>query len=188
MKLVVGLGNPGRQYVGTRHNCGYMVLDYLAEMFKLDIDRDGFKGKYVKFKLETEDVIFLKPETFMNLSGESVREIVNFYKINTEDIIVVYDDMALNPGTIRMRLKGSSGGQKGIQNIIDNLGTEEIKRVRIGIGEPEYNAIDYVLGKPTPEEKELIDKAIKKAAKALEVALFDGFLKAMTEFNGGDNA
>ena len=187
MKLIVGLGNPGRQYVGTRHNCGYMVLDTLAEMFKLDIDRDGFRGKYVKFKAEDEDVILLKPETFMNLSGESVREIANFYKISTEDIVVVYDDMALKPGTIRLRLKGSSGGQKGIQNIIDNMGSEEIKRIRIGIGEPEYNAIDYVLGKPTPEEKELIDKAIKRAANALESVIFDGFSKAMNEY-GGDKS
>ena len=184
MKLIVGLGNPGKEYEGTRHNCGFMVLDRVAEMFKLDIDRSKFKGEYVKFKYETEDVIFFKPMTFMNLSGTAVREIVNFYKINIEDIVVVYDDMALEVGTIRLRLKGSSGGQKGMQNIIENLGTEDIKRIRVGIGEPPYNnAIDYVLGKPKDEEKELLDKAIKNAANAVESFLIDGFPKTMCKFN-----
>ena len=187
MKLVVGLGNPGKEYENTRHNCGFRVLDELAEILDVEFTRDGFKGVYSKFKLDDEDVILLKPMTFMNLSGNSVLEIVNYFKIKIEDIIVVFDDMALEPGKIRLRLKGSSGGQKGMQNIIELLKSEEIKRIRIGIGEPEFNAVDYVLGKPKDEEAKKLDLAIKTAAKAVKCALFDGFLKAMSIYNGGSD-
>ena len=119
----------------------------------------------------------------MNLSGESVREIVSYFKIKIEDIIVIYDDMALAPGRIRLRPSGSSGGHNGIQNIIDNLGTQDIKRIRIGIGEPTYNSIDYVLSKPSKEERVLIDEAIVDAANALKDILKGNFDKAMTKYN-----
>ena len=188
MKLIVGLGNPGKEYENTRHNSGFLVLDNLADIFQVEINRADFSGLYVKFKVDDEDIIFFKPTTYMNLSGTAVIQIKQFFKVDNEDIVVVYDDMALKPGLIRLRLKGSSGGQKGIQNIIEQLGTEDIKRIRIGIGEPEYNAIDYVLGKPKGDEAIDWKNAISKAAKALkEYILGTSFTKVMSEYNGGDN-
>lgn len=187
MKLIVGLGNPGKEYEATRHNCGFRVLDAFADMVSVDVDREDFKGVYGKFKLDGEDIILFKPLTYMNLSGTAVQEIVQFYKINPEDIVVIFDDMALKPGLIRLRLSGTSGGQKGIQNIIDCLGTKDIKRIRIGIGEPEYDAIDYVLGKPSGEDKEKIDEAIGRAKLAIRDYLNHDFHYAMSIYNGGDN-
>ena len=133
MKLIVGLGNPGKEYENTRHNCGFKAIDAYAEMAQVDFNREDFKGTYAKFKLDDEDIILFKPLTFMNLSGEAVQAIVSFFKIPTEDIVVIYDDMAIKPGEIRLRLFGSSGGHNGIQNIINCLGTQNIKRIRIGI-------------------------------------------------------
>ena len=186
MKLIVGLGNPGKEYELTRHNSGFRAIDLFADMAKLEIDREKFDGLYVKFKLDDEDVVLFKPTTYMNLSGKAVIQVVNFFKVNKEDIVVVYDDIALKVGDIRLRLKGSSGGQKGIQNIIDCLGTDEIKRIRIGIGEPEFDAIDYVLGKPKGEEADALEKGIKNAANAIKDYLFlDDFTKVMNKYNGG---
>lgn len=185
MKLIVGLGNPGLEYEKTRHNCGFRVLDAFADMVDVDFNREDFKGVYGKFKLDDEDIILFKPMTFMNLSGTAVQEIVHFYKIKIEDILVVYDDLAINPGDIRLRLSGSSGGQKGMQNIIDCLSTDQIKRIRIGIGEPKFNVVDYVLGKPSGEEKELIDEAIERASHAIREFLNHTFQSAMSKFNGG---
>ena len=183
MKLIVGLGNPGKEYENTRHNCGFKAIDLFADKAGLVIEKEGFKGLYTSFKVDGESIILFKPQTFMNLSGTAVREIVNFYKIDVKDVVVIFDDMALKPGEIRLREKGSSGGQKGMQNIIDNLGTEEIKRIRIGIGEPEFNAIDYVLGKPSKEDKELIDSALEKATLAIKEFILKSFVNAMNKFN-----
>lgn len=183
MKLIVGLGNPGKKYEHTRHNMGFDVVDLFSELAQIDIDKDAFKGLVGRGKVFDEDVYLLKPQTFMNLSGESVREIVSYFKIPKEDIIVIYDDLDLEPGKIRLRLSGSSGGHRGIQNIIDQLGSEEIKRIRIGIGKPTYDTIDYVLGKPLKEEQVLIDEAIKKAVDALKEILKNNFDSAMNKYN-----
>lgn len=188
MKLIVGLGNPGKEYEQTRHNCGFRVVDSLADELGLDFNREDFDGSYVKFKLDDEDIILFKPMTYMNLSGTAVQKIVHFFKIKLEDIVVVFDDLAIKPGDIRLRLNGSSGGQKGMQNIIDNLGSQEIKRIRIGIGEPQFDVIDYVLGKPDKEDKEKIDKAISRAVKALKEFLNKDFQNAMSKYNGGGNS
>lgn len=187
MRLIVGLGNPGKEYENTRHNCGFKVIDSFADEIGVEFNKNDFDGTYAKFKLDDEDIILFKPLTYMNLSGTAVQKIVHFFKIDLENIVVIYDDMAIKPGEIRLRLEGSSGGQKGIQNIIDCLGSQKIKRIRIGIGEPEYNAIDYVLGKPTKEEKLKIDFAIEKAVKALKEYLNHDFQNAMSKYNGGDN-
>ena len=183
MKLIVGLGNPGKKYEHTRHNMGFDVVDLFSELAQIDIDKDAFKGLVGRGKVFDEDVYLLKPQTFMNLSGESVREIVSYFKISKEDIIVIYDDLDLEPGKIRLRLSGSSGGHRGIQNIIEQLGTENIKRIRIGIGKPTYDTIDYVLGKPLKEEQVLIDEAIKKAVDALKEILKNNFDSAMNKYN-----
>ena len=183
MKLIVGLGNPGKKYEKTRHNMGFMVVDLFADVTGIDIDKEAFNGLLGRGKFLNEDIILLKPQTFMNLSGNCVQQVVHFFKIDIEDVIIVYDDMALPPGTMRMRLSGSSGGQKGMQNIIEMLGTEEIKRIRIGIGEPEFDSIDYVLSKPTKDEQVLIDEAINRAVDALKESIRSSFQKAMSLYN-----
>jgi PTH1 family peptidyl-tRNA hydrolase len=188
MKLIVGLGNPGREYEMTRHNCGFRVIDSFADAAQVDIDKEQFHGVYGRLKFKGEDILLFKPLTMMNLSGTAVQEISHYFKIGVEDIIVIYDDMALEPGTVRLRLNGSSGGQKGMQNIIDNLGTEEIKRIRIGIGEPQFNSIDWVLGKPNGDDKTKIDEAIQRATLAIREYLIHDFQNAMSKFNGGGSS
>ena len=184
MKLIVGLGNPGKKYEGTRHNMGFMTIDLLSNLSRIDVDKEVFHGLMGRGKIFDEDAILFKPTTYMNLSGTAVSEVVNYFKIEKEDIIVICDDMAIEVGKIRLRSKGSSGGQKGLQNIIDNLKTEEFKRIRVGIGEPdEYGAIDYVLGKPTKEERPLIEEAIKLAVEAIKEAFKTDFERAMSKFN-----
>ena len=185
MKLIVGLGNPGREYAMTRHNCGFRVIDAFADAAQVDIDKEQFHGVYGRLKFHGEDILLFKPLTMMNLSGTAVQEISHYFKIDISDIVVIYDDMAIEPGTIRLRLNGSSGGQKGMQNIIDNLGTEEIKRIRVGIGEPQFDSIDWVLGKPSGEDKVKIDEAIDRATKAIREYLIHDFQNAMSKFNGG---
>lgn len=183
MKLIVGLGNPGKKYAKTRHNMGFMAIDLLADISRIDVDKEFFHGLCGRGDIFDNDVLLFKPTTYMNLSGTAVKEIVNYFKIEIDDIIVICDDMALAPGLIRLRKKGSSGGQKGLQNIIDNLGTEEFKRIRIGIGEPTFDAVDYVLGKPLKEEQPLIDEAIKQCVEAIKEALKTDFDRAMNKFN-----
>ncbi len=183
MKLFVGLGNPGKQYRLTRHNMGFMAIDAFAEKMQVDIDKESFHGIYGRIKYNGEDILLLKPLTYMNLSGQSVREIADYFKISVEDIVVVYDELALPPGKIRLRTKGSSGGHKGIQNIIDHFKTNEIKRIRIGVGEPTYNPVDYVLGKPSEEERILIAQALEATVKALKAIIDHDFAYAMANFN-----
>ena len=183
MVLIVGLGNPGSKYALTRHNMGFRVIDLLSSETGIDVNKETFNGILGRGKIFNQDCLLFKPTTFMNLSGTAVKQVIHYFKINIDDIIVCYDDMALAPGTIRMRIQGSSGGQKGIQNIIDNLGTDKIKRIRIGIGEPSDNAIDYVLSKPSKEEEPLIDEAVNNAVEAIKEAMKSSFEKAMTKYN-----
>ena len=184
MKLIVGLGNPGKKYEGTRHNMGFMAVDLLSDQAQIDVDKEVFRGLMGRGKIFDEDVILFKPTTFMNLSGQAVQEVVHYFKIELEDIVVVYDDMALEPGIIRLRKEGSSGGHKGMQNIIDCLSTEQIKRIRIGIGEPgENNDIDFVLSKPLKDELPLIEEAIENAVRALKEYLKSDFDRAMNKYN-----
>ena len=183
MKLIVGLGNPGKKYENTRHNMGFMAIDLISELAQIDVDKEVFNGIMGRGKIFDNDVILFKPTTFMNLSGNAVSQVVRFFKIPIEDVIIIYDEMALEPGRIRLRLNGSSGGHNGMQNIIDQLGTNDIKRIRIGIGEPTYDTVDFVLSKPLKEEKELIDGAIENAANAIKEALKSGFDRAMNRFN-----
>lgn len=183
MKLIVGLGNPGSKYEHTRHNMGFDVVDLFSDLTKIDVDKETFKGLLGRGKVFDNDVLLLKPQTYMNLSGESVMQVVNYFKIPLEDVIVIYDDMALNPGSIRLRASGSSGGHKGMQNIIDLLHSDKIKRIRVGIGEPTYDTVDYVLSKPNKDDVPLIDEAIVKAAEALKTILKKNFETAMSQFN-----
>ena len=184
MKLIVGLGNPGKKYEHTRHNMGFDAVDLFSDLSQIDVDKEVFHGLLGRGEVFDEDIMLFKPTTFMNLSGTAVREVVNYFKIPLEDVIIIFDDMALQPGKIRLRLEGSSGGHKGMQNIIDNLGTDQIKRIRIGIGEPEEaDNIDYVLSKPIKEERELITQAMNDVIGALKEILKSGFDRAMNKFN-----
>ncbi len=184
MKLIVGLGNPGKKYEGTRHNMGFMAVDLLSDQADINVDKEVFHGLMGRGKVFNQDIILFKPTTFMNLSGTAVQEVVHYFKIELEDIVVIYDDMALEPGTIRLRKEGSSGGHKGMQNIIDCLSTEQIKRIRIGIGEPgENDTIDYVLSKPLKEEMPVIEEAIANAVRAIKEMLKSDFDRAMNKYN-----
>ena len=184
MKLFVGLGNPGKKYEHTRHNMGFDVIDLLADQARIDVDKEIFHGLLGRGEILDKDVMLFKPQTFMNLSGTAVREVISYFKIPLEDVVIIFDDMALEPGTIRLRMNGSSGGHKGMQNIIEQLGTEDIKRLRVGIGEPEDNDnIDYVLSKPIKEERVVLEEAINNAVMALKETLKSNFERAMNQFN-----
>ena len=163
---------------------GFMAVDLLSDQARIDVDKEVFHGLMGRGKIFDEDVILFKPTTFMNLSGTAVQEVVHYFKIALEDVVVVFDDMALEPGKIRLRKEGSSGGHKGMQNIIDCLSTDQIKRIRIGIGEPgEWDNVDFVLSKPLKDEKPLIDEAIENAAGALKEMLKSDFDRAMNKYN-----
>ena len=184
MKLVVGLGNPGKKYEGTRHNMGFMAIDLLSDQAQIDVDKEVFHGLMGRGKIYDEDVILFKPTTFMNLSGTAVQEVVHYFKIALEDIVVIYDDMAIPIGSIRLRKEGSSGGHKGMQNIIDCLSSDQIKRIRIGIGEPgEWDTIDYVLSKPLKDDMPLIEEAIANAVRGIKEYLKSDFDRAMNKYN-----
>ena len=184
MKLFVGLGNPGKKYEHTRHNMGFDVIDLFSDLAQIDVDKEVFHGLLGRGEALGEDVMLFKPTTFMNLSGTAVQELVHYFKINLDDVVIIFDDMALPPGKIRLREDGSSGGHKGMQNIIDCLGTDQIKRIRVGIGEPlDNDNIDYVLSKPIKEEREVIDLAIKEAVEALKEIIKADFVRAMNKFN-----
>ncbi len=178
MKLIVGLGNPGKAYEGTRHNMGFDVIDILLQRWKFVLNKKDFHSEYGKIFIDDEEVILLKPQTFMNLSGMAVLDFTSYFHIDLEDILIVYDDLDLPPGKIRIREKGSSGGQKGMESILLYMHTDEIQRIRIGIGKATMNTVDYVLGKPSPEERELIRLAQEKAADACETFVRFGFEKA----------
>ena len=146
MILIVGLGNPGKQYEQTRHNIGFDVIDYMANKYNIDVNREKFKGICGEGFIENKKVILLKPLTYMNLSGESIRELANFYKLEDDEIIVVYDDISLDIGRLRIREKGSAGGHNGIKSIIQNLGGDKFPRVKVGVGQPKDNLVNHVLG------------------------------------------
>lgn len=180
IRLVAGLGNPGREYQRTRHNIGFMVLDRLTADRKLPWDySEKWGAAWAK-----SDVIFVKPATFMNRSGEPLAAIANFYKIAAAEILVVLDDLALPLGWLRLRPQGSSGGHNGLESIFQHFGTEEIPRLRLGIGAPpSEGAVDYVLGRFFEEEKALLDETIVRAAAAVQCAIDKGLNAAMNAFN-----
>lgn len=183
MYLVVGLGNPGREYDGTRHNVGFEAIEYLAEKYNFDVSKIKFKGKICEKSISGEKVIFLKPSTYMNLSGESVKEAVTFYKIPFENVIVLYDDVAIEPGRIRIREKGSAGGHNGMKNIINHFGSDEFPRIRIGIGSPKGDMVAHVLGGFMKEEREPMIKAIMAAGDAAIEIITNGIQSSMNKYN-----
>ena len=183
--LVVGLGNPGEKYSGTRHNIGFQCLDIVLKRMGSPMPLAKFEGQLAKGSLGSVPVMLLWPLTFMNLSGRSVRQVVSFYKIPTNQIMVVCDDLALPIGKLRIRKRGSSGGQKGLGDILQSLGTEEIARLRIGINPPPpgWDAADYVLGRFKADERETINEALEKAANAIADWTTKGVEFCMNQYN-----
>ena len=186
MYLIAGLGNPTKEYDKTRHNAGFSVIDVLADRYRIDVSEKKHKALCGRGVIEGQKVLLLKPQTFMNLSGESIRPLADYYKVDPEsELIVVSDDITLSPGGIRIRKKGSTGGHNGLKNIIGQLGTENFKRIRIGVGEKPkgYDLADYVLGHFSKEEQPLMQEGITKAKEALNLILAGNMDQAMNEYN-----
>ncbi len=185
MYIIVGLGNPGKQYDRTRHNVGFEVIDVLADRMGIHVEEKKSKGLWGKGILAGEKVVLIKPQTYMNLSGECVRAAADFYKVPAEDILVIHDDIDLEPGQLRIRGKGSAGGHNGIKNIIAHLGTQEFPRIKVGVGEKPkgMDLADYVLSHFSKGEQERMDEAYREAADAVELFLAEGIDKAMNRYN-----
>lgn len=183
--LIVGLGNPGPKYDLTRHNAGFMMVDALAEHFGCDMRRVKFKGLYGKCRIAGEDAVLLKPSTFMNLSGQSVTEAMNFFHIPPERVLLVFDDISLDVGRMRIRLKGSDGGHNGVKNIIYLSGSDRFPRIKIGVGhKPEgWDLANWVLSRFSGDEQKLLDTVAKNAGDAVELILSGQPDKAMNRFN-----
>ena len=185
--LLVCLGNPGDKYENTRHNVGFMVADEIGERCNGPIQKLKFKALTNIFTISGEKVLVMKPTTYMNLSGEAVRQAVDFYKLPPERVLVISDDTALAVGRLRIRKGGSAGGHNGLKSIIQHLGSDQFPRIRVGVGEkphPDYDMADWVLGKFAGEDKKAIDAAVKRAADAVECLIKHGCDKAMNQFNG----
>lgn len=185
MYLIVGLGNPEEDYSNTRHNMGFDTINKLAKEYNIEINKKKFKGLYGTGLIENQKVILLKPQTFMNLSGESIREAMTFYKITEENLIVIYDDIDIEPGKIKVRKTGGPGTHNGMKSVIANLNKKEFARVRIGIGKPERKGmlIEYVIGSIPSKDKEVLDIATNKGKDAVVEILKDGIDIAMNKFN-----
>ena len=185
MKIIIGLGNPGVNYAGTRHNVGFSAVVNLSDHFGISVDTKKHKALIGKGVIAGEKVILAMPQTYMNLSGESVRELYDYYKCDLSDIIVIYDDISLEVGKLRVRAKGSAGGHNGMKNIIQHLGSDAFPRIRIGIGDkpPRMDLADYVLSRFTGEELPLIRDCVDRAREACVTLLDEGVDAAMNRFN-----
>lgn len=191
MFIIAGLGNPTSQYEGTRHNIGFDVMDALAEKYNISISEKKHKALCGKGVIEGEKVLLVKPQTYMNLSGESIAEILNYYKVDAEeDFLVVFDDISLAPGNIRIRKKGSAGGHNGIKNIIAMTGTQNFKRIKVGVGEKPkgWNLADYVLGRFSDEDRKKVNDAIEDAIGAVSMILRGETDQAMNCYNAKKEA
>ena len=186
MFIIAGLGNPDRQYEGTRHNAGFDVIDRIAEKYNIAVDTKRHRAYIGKGIIEGQKVILAKPQTYMNLSGESICSLVDYYKVDEEnELLVIYDDISLDVGQLRIRAKGSAGGHNGIKNIIAHLGTQIFPRIKVGVGEKPkgYDLADYVLGHFSKSEREMMDEGYDNAVRAAELIVSGRLNEAMNEFN-----
>ena len=186
MFIIAGLGNPDRQYEGTRHNAGFDVIDRIAEKYNIAVDTKKHRACIGKGIIGGQKVLLAKPQTYMNLSGESIRSLVDYYKIDEEnELLVVYDDISLDVGQLRIRAKGSAGGHNGIKNIIAHLGTQVFPRIKVGVGEKPkgYDLADYVLGHFSKAEREQMEEGYDHAVRAAEMIVSGQLSEAMNEFN-----
>lgn len=184
MKLIVGLGNPGKEYEKTRHNAGFCVMDELAKLCHTSIEQKKFNALIGTAQINGEQVLLMKPQTYMNSSGEAVIQAVNFYKIDPSDILVIHDDLDIPVGKLRIRTQGSSGGQKGMQSIMNHLHTQEISRIRVGIDKnPLIPIVDYVLGKVAKEDLKNYEDSVKRAADAAYMSITHSIAEVMNRYN-----
>lgn len=186
MYIIAGLGNPGNEYMGTRHNAGFSVIDELADKYNISVDTAKHKGLIGKGVIAGQKVILVKPMTYMNNSGECIREVMDYYKCDIDDFIVIFDDISLDVGKLRLRAKGSAGGHNGIKSIIAHLGSDKFKRIKFGVGDKPKNwdLADWVLGKFPTDEYATLREANKKACEAVECILTDGIESGMNKYNG----
>lgn len=186
MFIIAGLGNPTKEYEGTRHNAGFDVIDRLSEKYNIAVDTKKHRAFIGKGMIAGQKVILAKPQTYMNLSGESIRSLLDYYKVDEEhELLVIYDDISLGVGQLRIRAKGSAGGHNGIKNIIAHLGGQVFPRIKVGVGEkpPKYDLADYVLGHFSKAEKVLMDEGYDNAVRAVEMIVSGDIEGAMNEFN-----
>ena len=185
MYLIIGLGNPEEEYSKTRHNMGFNAINKIAEQYGIKVNKSKFQGLYESAIIEGQKVMLIKPQTYMNLSGECIKQFVDFYKIQKEEILVIYDDMDIEPGKIKIRKKGGAGGHNGMKSIIKMLGTEEFARIRTGIGRPEHSGddINYVIGAIPEEEIPKLQEGVEKAKEAVIEILKNGIDSAMNKLN-----
>jgi peptidyl-tRNA hydrolase, PTH1 family len=191
VKLIVGLGNPGRAYQWTRHNMGFWLIDQLAQKHHIDLSRKKLQSVYGRGKIGSEEVILAQPLTFMNLSGEAVSRLLHFFKILPENLLIIHDDLDLPLGKIRIRLRGGDGGHKGVQSIIEALGSGDFIRLKIGVGRPSdenQDPADFVLEPLNEKEKEEFKEVTRQGAEAVEVLLAEGPPKAMEHFHGNQKS
>ena len=184
--LIVGLGNPGQKYEQTRHNMGFLTVDLLAEQLNVKLNKVKFKSAYNIVRFGGQKCLVMKPQTYMNLSGEAVHEAAQFYKIPADHVLVIYDDVSLPVGKLRVRPTGSAGGHNGIKNIIAHLGTQEFPRIKIGTGAPSGGGaemIDWVIGVPSQAERKILVESFENAVKAAEDIIENGCQKAMNDYN-----
>lgn len=185
MYLIIGLGNPEEEYSRTRHNMGFDTINKIAEKYNIKINKNKFNSLYGSGEIEGEKVILLKPQTYMNLSGTAIRETMNFYKLSSKDIIVIYDDLDIDPGAIKIRKKGGPGTHNGMKSVVHEIGTEDFARIRIGIGMPQYknDLLNFILTKIPDEEYKVLETAIQKAAEAIGEIIKKGIDSAMNQYN-----
>ncbi|MBR5128860.1 MAG: aminoacyl-tRNA hydrolase [Firmicutes bacterium] len=184
MYIIVGLGNPGKQYENTRHNMGFLAVDLLAEKYNIDVNKIKFKSLVGEGRIAGQKVLLVKPQTYMNLSGEAVRQAMDFYKIDPEELIVIYDDIDIPTGTFRIRKKGSPGTHNGMRNIFQHIQTNDFPRIRVGIGSgKKENLIGYVTGGISKSEQEVLADVLKNSADAAACIIEKGIDKAMNEYN-----
>ena len=185
MYLIVGLGNPEEEYAKTRHNMGFDAINKIAQKYNIDVTKKKFKGIYGTGIIEGKKVILLKPQTYMNSSGDSIIEVMDYYGIEAEDLIVIYDDMDIEKGIMKIRKKGGPGSHNGMKSVIENLQTTEFVRIRVGIGRPEHaqDRINFVIGKIPEEEQKILEVGVQKAADAIPVIITEGIDNAMNKCN-----
>ena len=181
--LIVGLGNPGREYENTRHNCGFRAIDIIAEQLHCKLDKAKFQGLYGQTVYSGKKLYLLKPQTYMNLSGQSVMELLNYYKDKIDDLLVIHDDLDLPPGQLRFKQGGGAGGHNGIKNIIAHLNSNDFDRLKIGIGRGKNETKDYVLTPFAGNDKKLIDEAVTTSVEAVKIWLKQGIAPAMNQYN-----
>lgn len=185
MYLIIGLGNPEEEYSNTRHNMGFDTINKIAKKHGIEVSKNKFQGLYGTGMIDGEKVVLLKPQTYMNLSGISAVQFMRFYKISPKEVIVIYDDLDIEKGTIKIRKQGGPGTHNGMKSIVCELGTTEFYRIRVGIGNPDIKGdlVNYVLQKISADEKEVLEKATTKAADAVQAIITDGIDRAMNLYN-----